>query len=384
MYTFKRIDSNVKNENIYKNGLASEHQLVAGATVSDALKSLKNRNRENFVSLSSDVIATANETALTHGWYESKRDKVVVIKGFEGTELKPKSFYANGHSVSDIKKVPLFAMDRLVLDCSTEKSIKDLAIQELVNTRAYGFVTKEDGVLVYGGVKGNNIATILNPLDIDMLYALLKDYGINEQNVTAFINMVMPFVVRDVNEYDFTASERALFEAMYVENKNLTTVLYEIMEANNIKAEMIRKEDESFVTMPDLTKDLVIMNYDEEFDALNILSYLKNQKRNILNKVFNKCGFKVSNVSIVEDELKVARMGKVFHDENARLKYKGVNIIIPPQTYMNTFSKFDGYRSVETALLCGDMDMLKENKDALEAGYDAEKFIKGLVKTPRN
>lgn len=382
MYTFKVIDSKTDLKKIYKEGLLAQRQLMGGETVLAALKTIRKKDGSCFISLSKDFMKVLESTAITKGDYLNKRDVVAVIKGYGSTKIKVKAYYENMHSISDITKVPAFAVESLVLDCSKEESIRDLASRGVVNTMSTGYVTKNDGVLVYNHVKSDNILSVLDPIQIDALYALMSDYGVNDNNITAFINMVAPFISTKACDYSLTKSEKVLFNAMFVEKKNLTTIVDEIIGQNNIHAEMIRREDDKVVLMPDLTKDIVILNYEKDFDLLNVISYLKNKKRIILDKIFTKCGFKVSNVRIVEDTLDIARLGRVYHDKNVKVTYNGVELLIPPQTYMVSTTNYD-CANVQTSFMSGDNDMLVDNKESLDNAYNQEQIInKGLKKTP--
>lgn len=382
MYTFKVIDSKTDLKKVYKDGFLAQKQLMGGETVLAALKTIRKEDGSCFVSLSKDFMEVAESTNVTKGDYSNKRESVVVVRGYDGTKIKVKAYYENMHSISDVTKVPAFAIENLVLDCSREESIRDLASRGVVNTKSTGFVTKNDGVLVYNHVKGEDIVSVMDPIQIDALYALMSDYGVNDNNVTAFINMVAPFISLKPRTYGLTKTEEVLFNAMFVEKKNLTTIVDEIIVQNKIQAEMIRREDDNVVSMPDLTKDIAILNYEDDFDLLNVIAYLKNKKRIILDKIFTKCGFKVSNVRIVEDKLNIARLGKVYHDKDVTVTYNGVELVIPPQTYMLGTTYYD-CANVQTAFMSGDTDMLLDNKEALENAYRVElEKNKGLKKTP--
>lgn len=382
MYTFKVIDSKTDLKKVSKDGFVAQKQLMGGETVLAALKTIRKADGSCFVSLSKDFMKVAESTNVTKGDYSNKREAIVVIKGYDSTKIKVKAYYENMHSISDVTKVPAYAMEKLVLDCSREESIRDLASRGVVNARNTSYVTKEDGVLVYNHVKSEDIVSILDPIQIDTLYALMSDYGVNDNNVTAFINMVAPFISKKARTYGLTKSEEVLFNAMFVEKKNLTTIVDEIIEQNKIQAEMIRREDDNVVSMPDLTKDIAILSYEEDFDLLNVISYLKNKKRIILDKIFTKCGFKVSDIRIVEDKLDIARLGKVYHDKDVTITYNGVELVIPPQSYIEGTTYYN-CANVQTAFMCGDVDMLVDNKESLENAYKIElEKNKGLKKTP--
>ena len=383
MYTFRVIDGKIEEKDLRKNGIGASRVLTGGAIVDDALKSLKTRDNTAFVSVSPTFMDLAVKTNMSHGNVYNKRDNVAIIDGIDGTHVKPKSFYSSSHSVSDIKKVPLYAMENLVLDCSKEESIKDLAGRDLVNNKRYGFVLKEDGILVYYKINGEQIKVLLNPLYTDVLYALLSEYGENHNNIQAFINMVLPFLSLSPRGLGLSESEVALFNAMYKENKAINTIMDEIIVQNKIQAELIRKEDEMLVTNPDPSKDLVILNYEDDFDILSVVNYIKNKKRIILSKIFNKCGFVVNNIRVVEDELQINRLGNVWHDRDVTITYNGVDFIIPVQQHFTSTTKVNFDTVVPSALLSGDTDSLKDNRESLEAAYKRETEVIKLSKTPK-
>lgn len=351
MYTYKCIEN--------ERELTASPAVVAGTTVGSVVKKL--RNNSYFVNVSKDVIKTLESANLSYGNYNNERKKVAIILGNDKNNIKVRNYYANSHNISNVSKVPMYAMESLVIDCTSEASIKDLASKELVNSKANCTVTSNDGVYVYGGVEKDTVR-ILDALEMDVLYALLYTYGVNDNNITGFLRAVIPEIDKNPDNYDLSVADKVLFHAMFVENLDLTTIMYYIMQANNVQAELIRKEDEICVTMPDYTKDLVIVNYDEEFDPLNILAYLKNKKRDFIEKVIVKLGFLIGKVSIVEDKLSVSRIGKTYQDNQEYLEFRDVELAIPTQVYNNTFTNFDG-QMIYTAVMNGSTDLEVDNRN---------------------
>ena len=198
-----------------------------------------------------------------------------------------------------------------------------------------------------------------------MLYSLLKEYGVADNNILGFIDFVLPNVVRSNTKYKLTKSEKVLFDAMFIQNKSLITILKEIIEQNAIDASILIDDSE------DNDMDYVVINDDVNVNALNILAYLKNKKRVILNKVFNKTGFTVSKVAIPEDTIKVFSIGNIEHDNNVMLSYNGVQLVIPSQEY-------DNY------MMVGNTDENVKNQEYLNDAYEQEKLkTKKLNKTPK-
>ena len=172
---------------------------------------------------------------------------------------------------------------------------------------------------------------------------------------------------------------------MFVDNKNLTTILYEILASNKINVDMIRLEDDSFVTVPDITRDLMLVNNQDTVDPLNIYSYLMSKKRIIIKKILSSIGCELDSISIAEDELKVSRMYDVFQNDEVELEYNGASLVIPKQSYDMRYCRNANYSLSKVADFNGKNDLTEDNLILLRNAFDREnKLNKKLNKTPNN
>ena len=189
----------------------------------------------------------------------------------------------------------------------------------------------------------------------------------------------------NLDNYSLSPVDRELFHAMFVENLDLTTIMHNIMKSNNVQAELIRREDDCCMTMPDYSKDLVIINYDDEFDPLNILAYLKNKKRTFVKMVLDKLDLQLSDIKIVEDKLLVSRVGATFQDDEVVLEFRDMDIVIPTQVYEPSTTMFNG-RNIVSAVMNGNTDMDLYNCNSVNMGIARENELNKnnqLSKTPK-
>lgn len=382
MFTFKVIDSSVN----MKNGSFVAHKsLIADTRVEDAIKTFKKDNDTCFVRVNKDFFKEASKTALSKGFYNQDRESIAIVRGYNKTDIKVRTYYANSHNISDVKKVPVCYMEKLTLDCTDEESIQELVNMGVIDSKLVGLVANKESIYVYNKVDGEDIMYILKPIEVDLLYALTKEYGLNDNNINAFVRMLAPRISLNIDDYYFTESEKVLFNAMFVDNKNLTTILYEILASNKINVDMIRLEDDSFVTVPDITRDLMLVNNQDTVDPLNIYSYLMSKKRIIIKKILSSIGCELDSISIVEDELKVSRMYDVFLNDEVELEYNGASLVVPKQSYDMRYCRNANYSLSKVADFNAKNDLTEDNLILLRNAFDREnKLNKKLNKTPNN
>ena len=336
MFVFRVLNEDIDID-VLNNGINSKIRIPGGEQVVEALK-LVNRHIQKgsdketcWISVSKDFLTNVELYNMPIKNYNEFRHDMALISGYDSTEVTFKMFYAVSHVLDKIASQSLFGIDKMVLDFSSKDKIDVVKKKGLYYKtdgtkmtnygRAIGYGSKSKEMLIYDYIPKENIKKILNPLEIDILYALIKAKGYNNNSMIGFINILSSEIDDVLSRVPFTKQERILFDSFYNKRMHLLGVACEILDLNKCRSKVVTRDNENVIDLPS-SGDVVVFNNDD-IDVLNVFAYLKKKKRDILDKILSELGFSLESISISEDVMSIVRIGAVNQTFVERLFYRG-------------------------------------------------------------
>lgn len=372
-----RVLHDTNDKDILNTGISAKMHIPGSETVSSALKlvnsHVKNGSSDKtktcWISVSKNFLRDVEEYDMPIRNFNATRHNIAIIDGYDSSELKFKTYYSEKNDVMDFLNQKLYGVDRIVLDFSSKdkaKELRDKGLHLTVNGNkmthhsiSVSFSTNVGEVLIYDNIPKENIRAVIKPLEIDILYSLVKEKGLDNNSVIGFIAILLDEIDEVLEKVKFTEQERILFDAFYNKRKHLFTVACEMLDENKFRSKIAKQSDHSFMELPTTEGDLVVFNNDD-IDVLNVFAYLKRKKRVILEKIINELDFRLDKIAISEDVKSIVRVGAVNQPYVERLFYKGSQFFIPCQNYDVVEGEYQNFGNTSGAILYGPTD-LKDN-----------------------
>ncbi len=195
------------------------------------------------------------------------------------------------------------------LPLSSKRNPNELIIVEAIKNEKkypgikYGLLSKE--VVVLNKIDKEDIVKVLNPLEIDIAYAIAKYHELNniEFDIEDFINNK---INNRNNVLVDNGIEYKLFYDMYINCLFTSDIVKKIYEENN---------------------------NDKSIDILEIYSYIKNIKRNIINRYLANMGYNLEFIPILEDYIYIMRIGNINTNKLRNIKTYCYNTKLPNVEY---------------------------------------------------
>lgn len=327
MYTYRVLNKydyeNIKN----KKKIIAKDAFTCNQTIFDALKvvgkHLQNGSKKDFpwISTSTSFTTVMEHYAVPYlnGDTNSykQRDLVAIF-----SDMHESGIYPNDNVTLN---TPVTSINNIIINVSTDKerieacklgllyqsdgkkysSIKNMS-------PGFKYARKSKEILVLNNIDSNKIKYILNPLEMDLLYAVMKNYEIKQLpfNIDIFIDNIL----NNINvDNIFTEIEAMFYKEFFIKDKFLCDIVDEIMKQNNISTCDISK-DELFQNAK--KNNLTYFQSDLQIDILSIYAYIKNIKRKIIRKLLNQVGYNLEQVPIIEDYIHIIRIGKINKKKN--------------------------------------------------------------------
>lgn len=374
MFVFRVLNDEI-DKDVLNKGINAKVRIPGGEQVLEALR-LVNRHIQNgsekdtcWISVSKNFLSDVEIYNMPIKGFNELRHDIAVIGGYDTTEVVFKMYYAVSHDLTNIAAQNLFGIEKLVLDFSSDERVKDLQKRGLhykldgtrkvgyARARAYG--EKSSELLIYDNIPKENIKKILNPLETDILYALIKEYGMNDINIIGFINKLANEIEEIIESVPFTRQERILFDSFYNKRMHLLGVACEFLDQNKCRSKVVTRQSENCIDLPS-NGDVIIFNNDD-IDVLNVFAYLKNKKRSIISKILAELGFSLDNAPITEDVISIVRIGTVNQPSVERLFYRGEQFFVPCQSYETVIGEYKTFDKTSAGILYGKTDLKEEN-----------------------
>lgn len=160
-------------------------------------------------------------------------------------------------------------------------------------------------ILVLNNIHNTSIVKVLELLEIDILYALIK-LNINDYNSCLHSICGQLFQLPKNN---FSGVCSYLYQELYINQKNLHELTYEIFKVN--------------------AKCLT-----SGYDILSIYVFLKDKKREIISSILNQIGYSISasSVILIDDEIEIAVYSKnslTYSSKNISIILSANNVVLP-------------------------------------------------------
>ena len=160
------------------------------------------------------------------------------------------------------------------------------------------YAKRSKEVLVLNEIPKENIINVLNPIAMDVVYAVAKyneDMNNKSFSVIKFIEEELPKLY-EKESYDISNglsnTEYELFDELYGNNKFLCDIVDDIYDKST------------------------------NLDVLEIYSSIKNQKRNIIDELLKILGYNLHYVPIPEDSILIIRKGECLEPQQDYYTYK--------------------------------------------------------------
>lgn len=330
MYTY-RVLNKYDYENIEnKNKIIAKSAFTSDETILDALKvvgqHLQNGSKKDFPWIST---STSFTTVMEHYAVPYSNDETNIHKQRDLVAIFFDMYQSGIYSNINVKlDTPVSLIDNIIINVSTdEERVKacDLGLLYKKNGVRYSplqnispglkYARKSKEILILNYIDTNKIKYILNPLEMDLLYAIIKNLEINKLkiDIDKFIDNILS-TLNNINVNNvFTETEAMFYKEFFIKDKFLCDIVHEIMKQNNISTCNISKDE---LLKKDKKNNLAYIQNDLKIDILSIYAYIKNIKRIIIGKLLRQVGYNLDSVPIVEDYIHIIRIGKINKKEN--------------------------------------------------------------------
>lgn len=310
MYTYRVLNKNDKN--VIDNGIIAKAPLDDSVLVKDALlqvsKHIQNGSGKSsaWISTSTSITKVLEHYGVPYNTGDIRTSVAVINNCIDTSEKVIISEPINNQKVV----VNLSNNDELYksmsncLFCLTDgtfyipidvlknyySNIKELlnntkiiATKGIKSTPGTKYARRSEEVIVLNKIDKENIVKVLNPLEIDILYAISK---YNELNNIEFD--IEDFINNKITNRDGVTPDNGIQYKIYYE-------MY-------IK----------YLFTCDIVKNLYEeTDNDKSIDVLELYSYIKNIKRIIINKYLNRMGYNLDYIPLIDDYTHIIRVGNV-------------------------------------------------------------------------
>lgn len=284
----------------------------------------KGSNKKScWISCSKDFAFDVEEYSLPQNGSNSSRSSVAVIQNHDITSIVDHSNidlflkYPDANFKPVINKI--WEMDtsnisKLVFDLSERKHAKKLGNMGFILTKegdfcrnnvlVYGYAGKSKEAIVYGSIPQEDIALVLPPVEIDLLYAAAKINDTMGKSIT--FDCLLDQLIKSKHSIDFKKNllsmELQLYTDIYDKNTNLSEIALNTYRTN------------------------------KKADILAVFHHIRELKRKLVKKILQEY-FGVSGtvyVPIPEDVLDIVRIGEFYQCEVVQVKYSDWELYIKP------------------------------------------------------
>ena len=321
MYTYRVL--NKKEVDISSNGIKAKAQLGSDCSIIDALMQVSRHiqtgtgKESAWISTSTSltkvlehyaipyevgekrtsvaVINNCSETCKGVNIFDSIGEQKVVINLSNNNELvnamsnflfclSDGTFYVPRNAIRNIRD-DLVVGERLTF---TDHRYPGITInievtKDIKATPGIKYSRRSEEVIVLNSIPASDIVKVLNPLEIDIAYAIAKYHELKNKpfDIEEFISNNITnrngVIVNNGVEYK-------LYYDMYINGLFTCDIVKKIFEKNNS---------------------------DKSIDILEIYAYVKKIKRDIINNYLLNMGYNLDYIPLIEDCTHIIRMGKV-------------------------------------------------------------------------
>lgn len=307
----------------------------------------------------------------------NKRNRIAVMTGLDKTNFTTKE-----GRICDMD-TQIKNMGPVVLDLSNDVSRKNIAKEGFLikkNGEKYNkpssigpglkYARKSNEIIVLNKIDKEHIVRILNPVEMDLLYALEAE----NYNMDSIISTVTNVNIDGL----FTELETIFYRELFTNKKFLCDIVDDIMKENDLITIKYNKDFSSPFDLQDKANMASFVN--TNIDVLNIYAYARETKRTIIKKLLVRLGYQITRPRIVDDNIHILRVGRIGETSffgPAALKYNNIPFELPCIHEEHNYICFDDSSNHKTLAYCYIYDtesFSDENFYWLESGCD-EPFI---------